>query len=339
MENIKSCDICVIGAIVVDYIFEVDDFPREGEVMATENFFSAAGGGGAAQAVAAGKILGESLFAGQRGDDEAGNFAEEEVRKAGVNTSYLRKLNGVKTGVGYVTLTKKGQNSIINSFGANLHYKDKTLLPLEYTEAIKASKIVLLQRGIPAEINLLIAQTAHSQGKIVCLDAGGRNDPFSDELLSNLDFISPNENEVEKLVGCTFYDGIEEVLKSKLLSKFPNLKVLLRLGGNGCVFISKDHVIKVPVITKENENILRDYKIIDVTGAGDCWIGSFFAKYTTLEGKVAEDVLFKRSMMFANLCAFLSITKRGCIPSMPDLNTIKEFISKYLPQQKNDLLL
>jgi len=30
-------------------------------------------------------------------------------------------------------------------------------------------------------------------GKIVCLDAGGRNDPFSDELLSSLDFISPNE--------------------------------------------------------------------------------------------------------------------------------------------------
>jgi len=174
----------------------------------------------------------------------------------------------------------------------------------------------------------------------VCLDAGGRNDPFSDELLSSLDFISPNENEVEKLVGCKFYSGIERDIKKKLLTKFPNLKVLLRLGSNGCAFISNDHFLKVAPLTRENENILRDYKIIDVTGAGDCWIGSFFAKYVKLKDQmeVPEEILYSKSMLFANVCAFLCITKKGCIPSMPNLKTIKEFIVQYLSHRRSELL-
>ena len=73
---------------------------------------------------------------------------------------------------------------------------------------------------------------------------------------------------MEKLIGCKYHSEIEKEIKIKLLSKFPNLKVLLRLGSNGCALISKDHFIKIPIITKENENILRDYKIVDVTGAG-----------------------------------------------------------------------
>jgi len=45
MENPKIYDICVIGAIVVDFIFEVPHFPKEGEAMAADNFFTSAGGG------------------------------------------------------------------------------------------------------------------------------------------------------------------------------------------------------------------------------------------------------------------------------------------------------
>jgi len=45
MENPKYYDICVIGAIVMDSIFEVSQFPKEGEVVSTESFFHSTGGG------------------------------------------------------------------------------------------------------------------------------------------------------------------------------------------------------------------------------------------------------------------------------------------------------
>lgn len=37
--------------------------------------------------------------------------------------------------------------------------------------------------------------------KFVMLDCGGRNEPFDKELLENLTFISPNETELERLIG------------------------------------------------------------------------------------------------------------------------------------------
>ena len=43
------------------------------------------------------------------------------------------------------------------------------------------------------EIDVLAAQYAKSKGKKVILDCGGRDDPISEDLLKNLDYISPNE--------------------------------------------------------------------------------------------------------------------------------------------------
>jgi hypothetical protein len=43
------------------------------------------------------------------------------------------------------------------------------------------------------EIDVLAAQYAKSKGKKVILDCGGRDDHISEDLLMNLDYISPNE--------------------------------------------------------------------------------------------------------------------------------------------------
>ena len=37
--------------------------------------------------------------------------------------------------------------------------------------------------------------------KIVVADCGGRDDEMSDELLKNIDFLSPNETELERIIG------------------------------------------------------------------------------------------------------------------------------------------
>lgn len=109
------------------------------------------------------------------------------------------------------------------------------------------------------------------QGKLVVLDVGGRDDPFTDELLSNIDYISPNETELERIIGpamAEVAEPIEEIIRTKLLSKYPTLKVLLKLGADGCAVVTKDLHLKCHNITKYNETILSDYTIVDVTGAG-----------------------------------------------------------------------
>lgn len=54
-------------------------------------------------------------------------------------------------------------------------------------------KILLLQREIPEHVNIVAAKTAREAGTTVILDIGGRDEPLSEELLHNVDIISPNE--------------------------------------------------------------------------------------------------------------------------------------------------
>ena len=54
---------------------------------------------------------------------------------------------------------------------------------------------------VPYNINLLAAKHMHSNKKLVMLDCGGRDDKINDDLLSHLTFVSPNETELERIIG------------------------------------------------------------------------------------------------------------------------------------------
>ena len=57
----------------------------------------------------------------------------------------------------------------------------------------READLVLLQREIPDYVNVVAAKFAKEHGKLVILDAGGRDEPLSDTLLANIDYFSPNE--------------------------------------------------------------------------------------------------------------------------------------------------
>jgi sugar/nucleoside kinase (ribokinase family) len=78
------------------------------------------------------------------------------------------------------------------------------------------------------EVDLLAAKYAKSKGKTVILDCGGRDDPIPQELLQNLDYISPNETELARLDSTINLDDIVHEIRNKIISQFPNLKVLLK---------------------------------------------------------------------------------------------------------------
>jgi len=336
MEQDKSnlIDICIVGSACVDFFFEVNDFPLRGETISAKTYFNAAGGKGANQAVAAAKLQGVAIFAGQLGNDDAGRQVVREMEEAGVDMQHHRKLGDAKTALGFITLTPSGENNIIIVGGANTHYDNFKELPGEYINAIDRSKIILLQREIPQEINILVAKYAHSKGKTVVLDLGGRDEPFSDELLQNIDFISPNETELEKFIGHGLQGDVEGTIRRDLLVKYPHLKVLLKLGVHGCAVITKGLHIKCGNITTFNSTILKDYTVVDVTGAGDCLMGSFFVRYSQLLGTVPEEELYERCMKFGNLAAFLSITTKGAMPAMPNAKAVQDFHSKYISDLK-----
>jgi ribokinase len=93
-----------------------------------------------------------------------------------------------------------------------------------------------------------------------------------------LDYISPNETELARLDPTINLDDIVNEVRTKLISKYPNLKVLLKEGSHGSSLISKD--LNVKCYASSNEDVLKEFKIVDTVGAGDCFTGSFAVKHS-----------------------------------------------------------
>lgn len=105
-------------------------------------------------------------------------------------------------------------------------------------------------------INVLAAKYAKEKGKIVMLDCGGRDDHIPVELLANLDYISPNETEILRIDPDVNVDNPVEDIRSKIISKYKNLKVILKLGSKGSMLITDKINIHCNVATKINPRCL-----------------------------------------------------------------------------------
>jgi sugar/nucleoside kinase (ribokinase family) len=82
------------------------------------------------------------------------------------------------------------------------------------------------------------------------LDCGGRAEKFSKEFLEHLHFISPNETELERIVHQEIDENTPEeklvaIVQEKALIHYPNLVVILKLGANGSLLISKEYTVRV----------------------------------------------------------------------------------------------
>mmetsp|Transcript_5571 Transcript_5571/g.9563 ORF Transcript_5571/g.9563 Transcript_5571/m.9563 type:complete len:124 (+) Transcript_5571:372-743(+) len=96
-----------------------------------------------------------------------------------------------------------GENSIMIVGGANQDYASE--LPPEWVSALETADVLLMQREIPESINIKAAQIVKGrkqQGQrlpLSILDVGGADTPLSPSLLECLDYISPNESELERI--------------------------------------------------------------------------------------------------------------------------------------------
>lgn len=130
--------------------------------------------------------------------------------------------------------------------------------------------------------------------KITMLDCGGKAEALKHEFLDNLTFISPNETELERLINDKIvYDGevdktLEEIVHQKVFVTYPKLIVLLKLGSNGSLLITKDYSVRSYTVTHNKPKILNDYKIVDTVGAGDCFTSAFCSQFYRQLSEVGE---------------------------------------------------
>lgn len=296
-------DILVIGSLNADLVVKSPRFPKPGETISGEDLQIIPGGKGANQAVAAARQGVDVAMVGRVGNDAFGNLLLNNLKKNNVDISKVEQIDSA-TGTAVIVVDSNGQNSIVLSAGANGKVNTKDI------DASPDAKILLLQFEIPIETVVYAAKVYKSKGTKVILNPAPAKE-ISDELLSHVDILIPNESELSLLSKqeVTNVKSAEKAAK-EILKRGVKI-VIVTLGEKGALIVDSQQVTKV-----------NSYQVnvVDTTAAGDSFIGGFASAF--LQNKSLEE-----SVRYGCTCGALATTKFGAQPSLPTKEEVEIFIS------------
>lgn len=284
-----SKSILVIGSINKDLVVNTLRFPKEGETILGNNFYTTNGGKGANQACAIGKLGGDVSMLGAVGNDNFAKDLSDALSSNNVNINNLLIKDNVSTGIAVITVTNDGANHIIVVQGANaLITKDDVKEDL-----ISSFDIIVMQLEIPLEIAKYAASIAKKLSKTVVLNPSPAV-KLDRDFLSCVDILIPNETEID-IIG-----GIDYVLECGVKN------IILTLGADGC-----------ELITKQNRKHFDAYKVnvVDTTAAGDSFLGGVVRM-------IADDKTIEEAIEFATKVSNITVTRKGAIDSIPTYNEV-----------------
>jgi ribokinase len=295
----KRPRIAVVGSANTDLTTFVNRFPKPGETIFGEKFDLGFGGKGANQAVAA-KLCGAEVFMVARvGSDLFGPATIQNFQRLGIDTTHVREVKGVSSGVAPIFVDSSGQNRIIVVKGAN-----DALKPADVdaaAEVLKTADCIVLQFEIPLETVYYAVQFAN-KNRIRCILNPAPAQPIDLKALRDLDYFVPNESEAETIAGFPVANLADAKRSAEKLLATGIRRVIITLGANGSLLASNSGMEHVPAFS---------VKSVDSTGAGDAFIGSF----ATFLG---EGMMETEAVRRANLYAGLSTTAVGTQKSFYD---------------------
>ena len=295
--------IIVVGSSNTDMVIKADHIPRPGETVLGGNFFMNPGGKGANQAVAISRLGGEAVFITKIGRDVFGVEILNKFREEGIDTEFVAIHKSKPSGVALITLSKKAENSIVVSPGANNKLKKKNInIALE---EIKKAEIILIQLEIPLKIVEHVIAIGMEYGKKVILNpAPGQK--LKDGLYKDLFAITPNETEAELLTGIKIVDIKSAKKAANILRNKGVYNVIITMGEKGAYLASNDF-----------SDIISGYKVEtkDTTAAGDTFNGAFVVA-------INQGDQIKEAVKFANKAASLAVKKFGAQSSIPYLKDL-----------------
>lgn len=278
--------IAVVGSANIDLITFADAFPLPGQTIFGQNFDLGFGGKGANQAVAARLCGAEVSMVARLGSDLFGSATITNFESLGIDTTHVRRLDGVASGVAPIFVEPSGQNRIIVVKGAN-----DRLMPADVDEAspmLKQAACIILQFEIPIETVYYTIRFARANGiKTILNPAPGQ--PVDLEEVRNVDYFIPNESEAETIAGRPVRNVDEARACARHLVESGIPRVIITLGANGALLAADGTAELIPACQVETK---------DTTGAGDAFIGSFA---TFLSEGVSEKDAISQACLYATL--------------------------------------
>ncbi len=285
----------------MDQVVNADHIPVTGETILAGDISKVPGGKGANQAYSIAKLGGIVSMLGAVGKDDSGKYILNNLMSVGVDTSRIRKYDGINSGTAWIIVDRKGNNSITVIPGAN-DKVDKSYID-ENMDFIKAAEIIILQLEIPVETVKYVVKIAKKLGKCIILDPAPAV-LLENDILECVDILKPNETEAGILTGM---DSTDYVQICKCLRHKGVKNVLLSLGEKG-IYADLDNGIQelFPGI---------QVTVVDTTAAGDSFIAGMAAALS--EGRTIVEAIH-----FGQRVASIAVTRKGAQSSIPSREEI-----------------
>ncbi len=213
------------------------------------------------------------------------------------------------TGIAMIQVSDSGENSICISAEANAKLTAEAIEP--DLERIRQADYLLMQLETPLCGIEKAAQVAKQAQTTVILNPAPAK-ALSDELLSCIDIITPNETEAEVLTGIEVTDDFTAQKAANALHSKGIDTVLITLGAKG-VWLS---------MGGQGELIAGfRVKATDTTAAGDTFNGA-------LVTGLLEQLSLKSAIKFAHAAAAISVTRFGAQTSIPSREEVDAFLAE-----------
>lgn len=283
----------------MDIVVETTVMPQRGETISGKSVSYLPGGKGANQAVTIGKLGGQVVMIGAIGADASGQTLTKGLMENGVDSSGIEILPQHTTGQAFITVDQNGDNSIIIIAGANGQVSVEMVE--RHRKLIEEADIILMQLEIPIETVGYVKNMAKQMGKIVIIDPAPAVTNLPKDFWEDVDYIKPNETEIEILTGrrCRSKEDLIRASRSLITEGVSN--VIVSLGSKGCLWVNEQTEELFPSVRVET---------VDTTAAGDCFIGAF-AEALSEERPVGEAITFAQS------AAAYSVRYKGAQTSLP----------------------
>ncbi|HEY6952975.1 MAG TPA: ribokinase, partial [Bacteroidota bacterium] len=261
------------------------------------------------QAVCCAKLGAKVQFIGKMGDDVFRDSLVKGMKRDGVDLRYCSFDSSSSTGIALITVEESGENEIVVISGSNMKLRPSDIR--KRSNAFAAASVVLLQLETPLETIIEAARLSRRYGAITLLNpAPGKRLPV--RLLRVLDYLTPNETEIELMTGMKVRDRHTAVIAAKKLLRIGVSNVIITMGAKGCLLVSAEEVRMFP-----------SYRVraVDTTAAGDAFSGAFAFSLSRGDSK-------HEAIRFANAVAACAVTSMGAQNSMPTMAELKRFIAQ-----------
>ena len=260
----REVDVVVVGSVNRDYVCRVDVLPTPGETVLGGQASVGSGGKGGNQAVAASLLGARTAIVARVGRDDDGRALARDLAEAWVDTSEM-VATGTRTGMAFVMVDARGENSIVGAPGANDEV-DPVRTARAVRDLLAPSGVVVTQAEIPEPAFEAAIRAAADVGARAVVNLAPYR-PIPEDVLALCDPLVVNESEASGLLGREVR-GVEQACTAVVELTARCRSVVVTVGAAGAVVGGPDGIDIVPT-----ERVTA----VDTTGAGDAFTGALAA--------------------------------------------------------------